>query len=404
MPTARETRNIEDWIAAAIKRGDIVSPCLVFDFDAVDRTLELFEKYLAGVKLYYSLKANDDPALLSYLNARGVGFDVASMNEIHAALQVGAESEQLILSNTIKSPACIREMFKRRVAATTVDNENDLEAIAREATFHSHHPRILVRVKLPALGVDINLNEKFGCSMEVAASLLNRAYELGLPADGIHFHVGTQCKNPDSYLAGLQIAMHILRDLKDVMDLDLKTIDIGGGFPDEIAAEECGGLERFFAELSEFVKGAQDEGFNVIAEPGRVIASGAGIAVSQVIGRNVHEDRDWLYLDDGIYGLYSTAHYEKRKFNFIPIGKSPIDLVSYVIAGPTCDSLDVIGNDVMLPRNINTCDYLLAYQAGAYSISVKSNFNGMGQISTMVSQHALIQPDFLSSAKLVSGG
>jgi len=375
----------------------------VLDFDSIDKTLDLFERHLPGVKLYYSLKANDDPAVLSHLRIRGLGFDVASVNEISTALEAGAASEDLILSNTIKTPNCIREIFRRRIAATTIDNEYDLEALALESTFHTHRPKILARIKLPALGVDINLNEKFGCSAEVAAALLFRATELGLPADGVHFHVGTQCKNVESYRAGIETALQVLLDLKDVMGLDLRTIDIGGGFPDEVAAAECGGLEKFFTELGAIVKTAQDLGFEVIAEPGRVIASGAGIAVSQVIGRNVHEGKEWIYLDDGIYGLYSTAHFEKRLFEFVPIGRKFESVGSFVVAGPTCDSLDVVGADVLLPTGIKAGDYVLAYNAGAYSISVKSNFNGMGQISTTVSKHAVVEPA-KASLRLVSGG
>src|SRR5262249_46493806 len=153
--------NREEWIAAAIASGDIVSPCLVIDLDSVDRTLEMFEQHLPGVRLYYSVKANDDPILLSHLRIRGLGFDVASVNEIGMAIASGATSDDLILSNTVKSPPCIREIFRRRVAATTIDNEQDMDAIALESTFHTHRPGIFARIKLPALGVHINLNEKF---------------------------------------------------------------------------------------------------------------------------------------------------------------------------------------------------------------------------------------------------
>lgn len=391
MLAAHNDTNRERWIAEAIKNGDIESPCLIFDLGSVDRVLELFTRHLPGVKLFYSLKANDDPTILKHLHSRGAGFDVASVNEIGAVLAVGATANDMILSNTIKAPNCIREIFRRRIRATTVDNDLDLNALALEATFHTFRPSILVRIKLQPLGVEINLNEKFGCSPETALHLLERSHQLGLPAVGIHFHVGTQCRNVESYRAGVEAAIEILSTLKQNTGLDLRTIDIGGGFPDELVAAESGGLGKFFEELGRIVKFAEELGYDIVAEPGRVIASGAGIAVSQIIGRNEHDGREWLYLDDGIYGLYSTAYYEKRLFDFVPVGVKGGKETSFIVAGPTCDSLDVIGTDVKLPSTVKPGDYVLAYHAGAYSISVKSHFNGMGNISTAISRHAIVE-------------
>ncbi len=392
----------ERWIAEAIQNGDIESPCLVFDLNSVDRVLGLFKKHLPGVKLYYSVKANDDATFLQYLHSQGLCFDAASVNEIAAVMAAGARADQIILSNTVKSVKCVREIFRRRIIATTIDGEADLNALALESTFHSFRPKILVRIKLSAMGVEINLNEKFGCTTYEAIRLLGRANELGLPVDGIHFHVGTQCRDVESYQAGIDAAIYVLETVKRETGLDLRTIDIGGGFPDELVAKEVGGIEAFLAGVGRIVKSAQERGYVVIAEPGRVLASGGGIAVSQVIGRNIHEGREWLYLDDGIYGLYSTAYYEKRRFDFVPIGNTDDDLISYVVAGPTCDSLDVIGASIKLPRSIKPGDYVMAYHAGAYSISVKSHFNGMGHISTAVAQHAVIEAE--SMPRAVGGG
>ena len=361
----------------------------------------MFDQHLSGVELFYSVKANNDPALLKYLSSRGVGFDVASVNEIAMVLGAGAKPRDLILSNTVKSPQCIREIFTKRVRATTVDNIDDLRALAKESTFHSFRPSVLVRIKLTPVGVDINLNEKFGCTPEAAVELLRAAHEMGLPAEGIHFHVGTQCRTAANYQIGIEHAITALLALEDATGLHVRTIDIGGGFPDELTANENGGLEHFFYELGAIVQRAQKMGFTIVAEPGRVVASGAGIAVTQVIGRNQHEGREWVYLDDGIYGLFSTAYYEKRRFQFVPLDEHPDEWQPFVVAGPTCDSLDVVGWDIILPSSIQTGDYLLSYHDGAYSISVKSNFNGIGQISTAVSQHAVVDPSYAMSRQAV---
>jgi len=390
---AETANNTRDWIASAIAKGEIATPCLVFDFSYVDRVLALFDEHLPNVNLYYSVKANDHPEMLRYLSSRGLGFDVASVNEIAGVLNIGAKADELILSNTIKNAQCIREIFNKRLWATTVDNERGLNALSLESTFHTHRPAVFVRVKVPASGVEINLNEKFGCTRDEAVALLIRSHELGMPPEGVHFHVGTQCKHVESYRNGIEMSMSILKEVEEETGLVLRTINIGGGFPDELVADQIGGLKAYMTALGKLVQDAEDKGFRIIAEPGRVLASGAGIAVSQVIDRNVHDGREWLYLDDGIYGLYSTSHFEKRRFDLLTFHPDDEKQIPFVVAGPTCDSLDVVDAEMLLPESMQAGDYVIAFNAGAYSISVKSNFNGMGDISTKVAHHALVQMD-----------
>lgn len=392
MPQAvAKEKATESWIAAAIESGSLVSPCLVFDLDAVDRVLNLFATYLPGVRLYYSLKANNDPTILNHLHKRGVSFDVASAKELATMLELGVESKDLILSNTIKTPSCIRDLFSRRVPLTTIDNEHDLKALAQEATFHTFRPHVLTRIKVQPVDVQIDLNEKFGCSIDEAVRLLALAHEKGIPPLGVHFHVGTQSWNVETYRKAFASACQVLETARTTHGLQLSTINMGGGYPDELVAEHAGGLEKFFSDLAPIVLEVQNAGFTVLAEPGRVVASGACTAVSQVIGKNTHLGQNWLYLDDGIYGLFSTAHYEQRQFEFCPLGPQSKESETYIIAGPTCDSLDVISRSAQLPSSIRPGDYLVAHNAGAYSISVKSNFNGMAQITTTVQGHALVE-------------
>jgi ornithine decarboxylase len=361
----------------------------VLDLDKVDRILDLFAHHLAGVRLFYSVKSNNDPTLLRYLVQQGLGLDVASPIELALALSVRAPLESVILSHPVKSPKCIRELFHRRVPLTTVDSEAGLKALALESTFSTFRPGILARVKVQSQDVEIDLNEKFGCSEDDAVRLLQLSQSLGLPSLGVHFHVGTQCWNVRNYELGLEAAIRVLERLAEI-GIRLNTINIGGGFPDEIVMGKAGGIERFFADLGALVRRAQDRGYQIQAEPGRVISSGAGIAVSQVIGRNHHAGRDWIYLDDGVYGLFSTALFEKRGFELHPVGDTSGLPAKFIVGGPTCDSLDVIGRDIVLPADIKTGDYVMALHAGAYSVSVKSHFNGMAEISTTVMARAVV--------------
>lgn len=376
-----------DWVRDAVSRRAIQTPCLVLDLDYTNQTHALMRKHLAGVQFFYSVKANNDPAFLAHLHSLGIGFDVASINELELAKSVGAEPETIILSNTIKSAQTVRQLFNNRVKATTFDSEHDLRLIAQEATFHSERPKLLVRIKVQSLDVHIDLNEKFGCTVDEAVRLVEVANSLGLSVDGVHFHVGTQCWNTESYRLGIESALSLMQKAP----IAGKILNIGGGFPDPIVAEKAGGLDLYFAQLGQIVEIAKRAGCEIWAEPGRVLASGSGLAVSQVLGSSNRDGKNWLFLDDGIYGLFSTAHYEGRKFEFELARASAADGSFFILAGPTCDSLDVIDTKAYLPSDVAPGDYLIAPIAGAYSISVQCHFNGLAQISTAVPTLAVVE-------------
>lgn len=334
---------------------------------------------MPGLQLFYSVKANNDPHILRHLQEKAVGFDVASVNELSEVIDLGVTNDRIILSNTIKAPECIRKLVACQIPLTTVDNERDLRALAAEAE-RGFRPQVLVRLKVNPTDVQINLNSKFGCTEEEALRLFKLAVDIGLNPAGVHFHVGTQCWNVASYQDAMEASIRVLADFGNA---SVRTINMGGGFPDETTAAKCGGPEAFFSGLADIVGPVLTSGYTVLAEPGRVLVADACTAVCRVVGRCRHGEWDWLYLDDGIYGLFSTAHYEKQLFDFVLVGRRAEHEELFVVAGPTCDSLDVIGT-VGLSADTNPGDYVMAHRAGAYSISVKSHFNGMAQITTAV--------------------
>lgn len=367
----------EVWIESAVRAGQLRTPCLIVDTRTLDELLGLWREHLPDVRVFYSVKANNDQQVLCHLVGNNVGFDAASLSELDQLLTLGVVPERIILSNTIKSTECIQAIVRHRIPLVTVDNERDLRAIAREAAGH-WRPNVLVRLKVAPTDVQIDLNERFGCTAGEAERLFCIADDLGLKSAGIHFHVGTQCWNLNSYRDAMDAALQLLtRASRD----DVNIINIGGGFPDAQTAEKCGGLSAFFRGLASMIRSAQALGYTVMAEPGRVLVADACTAVCKVIGRVFHNGHEWLYLDDGIYGLFSTAYFEKRKFDFIGLLKADEPTAAFVVAGPTCDSLDVIGQANLKP-DTGPGDFVLAHCAGAYSISVKSHFNGFGHINT----------------------
>ncbi|MCW5941820.1 MAG: hypothetical protein KIS66_06295 [Fimbriimonadaceae bacterium] len=369
----------EFWIANALDAGEIETPCLVVDTRTMDQLLSLWRDHLPQVGLFYSVKANNDRHILRHLQQSEIGFDAASESEVETLLALGVKPDRIILSNTIKTRGCLQAIVRNRIPLVTADNERDLRAIA-QASVGEWSPSVLIRLKVSPTDVQIDLNEKFGCTVDEARRLIEVADSLGLKPAGVHFHVGSQCWNLKSYRDAMESAVQLLDEENRA---HLKIINIGGGFPDALTASKCGGLSCFFEGLAAIAGEALSKGYSVIAEPGRVLVADACTAVCQVIGRATHDGHEWLYLDDGIYGLFSTAYFEKQPFEFVPVRESDASPCSFVVAGPTCDSLDVVGK-ATLPSDTQPTAYVMAHRAGAYSVSVKSHFNGFGNIRTYV--------------------
>jgi len=231
--------------------------------------------------------------------------------------------------------------------------------------------------------VQTDLSQKFGAPIDDSIELIYFAKELGFNPIGVAFHVGTQSFSSRNYEKCIQDALYVIENVYNRYNIELNVIDIGGGFPiDTIGGTGTDNLEPFFNELYELYNKYDLSRFKVIAEPGRIISGPCGTLITKVIGKSKRFGRNFLFLDDGVYGCYSGVIYDHAKFNFIPLDKKFIDisyknrLVPYTLAGPTCDSIDIIDENVMLPENIEIGDYIMSTDIGAYSIMSATTFNG----------------------------
>lgn len=362
-------------VAQFVRSARLPTPCLVIDPAEIDRLLGLFRECLPDVRLHYSVKANDAPLVLRHFSDRACGFEAVSDGEIRSLAREGIEPSRIILSNPILTPATLQTVFDVGIPLVTVDAPDALRAVAREAQTRSQGPpKILIRRRVAASMAEVDLGEKFGCERGELPALFLLARSLGLELVGLHFHVGSQCLDSTAYQ---RAAEAVLDDVVSLgrLGFEPQVIDIGGGMPDAAAAERIGGLEAFLQSVGAALRPLLAEGFTLFAEPGRSLVSSAGYAVCSVVSRSVREGRDWLFLDDGIYGLLSNATYERRRFEFIHDAPDDAPRRPFTLAGPTCDSLDVLG-EVELAGSPEPGCLLVAPNAGAYSYSVRTSFNG----------------------------
>jgi len=345
------------------------TPMLAISRAVLRAQLERFRKALPRVEPFYAMKANPCAAVLKTLAQAGAGFDVASLAEMEAALAAGAPPERLIFANTIKPARAISAAAARGISLMTFDSEYELDKIAER----SPGARVIVRIKVPNVGSIVELSLKFGVDPADAISLLIKAHKLGLRPAGVSFHVGSQCTRVENYIEALETAAIIVRDAR-LKQVPCGIVDIGGGFPIRHFDDEDDPFDPAAGVIAREIDRLFDANVRLIAEPGRFIAGPAGTLVMRVVGKAIRENKHWYYLDDGVYGALSGIVFDHAKYQFKVARNGRTQLST--LAGPTCDSLDIIARGEELPE-LELGDIVYAENAGAYSLASATNFNGL---------------------------
>ncbi len=363
-----DASGVENLIRAMLKKHR--TPFMLIRRSVLDRQYQRLRKCLPEIAPYYAIKANPHPGIIKMFVKLGAGFDVASASEMKLVLSLGAARDKIIFANTVKSAEDIVAARRRQVRMMTFDNEPELYKIAE------HYPgaHVLLRIKVGNEGSVVNLSLKFGTDPEDAHLILRKARALGLVPTGLSFHVGSQSKNVENYLQALEISANIFNQARD-HDVPLKIMDIGGGFPIQHFDDEIGvNFDRMAAEIRKQIRALFDRKVQFIAEPGRFLAGPAGVLVTQVVGRAFRNNKNYYYLNDGLYGDFSGMVFDHCKYEFKTLRRGQTFLSA--LAGPTCDSFDTLSLDVEIPE-LYVGDVVYVKNIGAYSsASAVANFNG----------------------------
>ena len=359
--------NIEALIRRAIKKHP--TPLMLVSKNMLKKQYELFRKYLPEVEPYYAIKANPHSEIIKFFVKLGIGFDVASGNEMKTVLSLGASPQKVIFANPIKTVEDIAAARKSQVKFMVFDNEPELYKIAR----YSPRAKVLLRIKVPNVGSLVELSLKFGADPEQAVFLLKKARSLGLNPLGVSFHVGSQCTNVNNYVQALEVSAAIFREARE-SGLILNTLDIGGGFPiRHFDADKYISFQTMAAVIKKEIK-RLFKGIRCIAEPGRFFVGPAGILVTQVIGRAFRNNKNYYYLNDSLYADFSGIVFDHCKYQFNTLRRGQKFLST--LAGPTCDSFDTISLSEELPE-LEVGNIVYVKNIGAYSsASAVPGFNG----------------------------
>ncbi|MFH1791498.1 MAG: type III PLP-dependent enzyme [Candidatus Omnitrophota bacterium] len=358
----------ESLIKNYLKRHE--TPFMLIRRDLLEKQYERFCDCLPEVMPYYAIKSNPHNDIIKVFIKLGAGFDVASAAEMKHVLRLGARPSRIIFAHTIKSVPDLAFAKKRRVRLMTFDNEPELYKIAK------HYPKahVLARIKVANIGSQVELSLKFGADPDLAYFLLRKAKALGLVPMGVSFHVGSQSTNVENYLQALELSANIFNECAE-NDLPLKIMDIGGGFPIQHFDREIGvNFERMAGGIRKQLKNLFSRNVKFIAEPGRFLVGPSGILVTQVVGRAFRNNKNYYYLNDGIYADFSGMVFDHCKYEFKTLRRGQKFLST--LAGPTCDSFDTLSLNEEIPE-LYVGDVVYVKNIGAYSCaSAVPNFNG----------------------------
>ena len=342
------------------------SPLVIIDCERVRAQYRALAKALPGVDLHYALKPLPHPAVVSTILEEGGWLDLATTGEVQLASRLDADPKRCIHTHPIKRDKDIRNALDAGVRVFVADNPDEVKKFRR----YRDEAELLLRVSFRSPGVVSDLSRKFGCDPEDALELARLAAKLGVPVRGFSFHVGSQAPDARKHVEAIAVCAKLLADARKEKLGRFDTLDIGGGFPIEYR-QPVESISRFCAPLRKALAGLPKR-IRVIAEPGRFIAGPSAIAVSTVMGRAQREGRWWYYLDDGVYGSYSGQIYDHARYPVRALREGPLHAA--VLAGPTCDSIDVIAEDVPLPK-LNVGDLVVGGALGAYTWASASEFN-----------------------------
>ncbi len=372
------TERIREFLRKRVEDG----PCLVVDLDVVRDNYNAFAKALHDTRVFYAVKANPAPEVLSLLARLGSCFDTASIAEIELALSAGATPDRISYGNTIKKERDVARAFALGVRLFAVDCKAEVDKIARSAP----GSKVFCRILSDCVGAEWPLSRKFGCEPGMAVEVLEHALKAGLEPVGVSFHVGSQQRNQHAWDRALASAAAVFRECGE-RGINLTMVNLGGGFPTRytknVPSVKTYGNAIFRSLRKHFGNRIPE----TIIEPGRGMVGSAGVIEAEVVlvsKKSEEDDVRWVYLDIGKFGGLAETMDESIRY---PI-KTPRDgaeTAPCVLAGPTCDSADVLyeKEPYLLPVSLEIGDKVLIEGTGAYTATYSSVcFNGFAPLKT----------------------
>ncbi len=360
-----------------LDRKNIETPFLLMDREKVKEKASLIGQNIRNSKVFYAVKANPDIEVIKLADKLGMGFEIASEGELKLLSSIGVEPERIISSNPVKTFKFLKMAASYGVNYFAYDSEDEADKMSKFLPGCN----VYVRLSVPNEGSEWPLSKKFGVEIDKAAELLFYAGEKGLNPVGVTFHVGSQCTNIYNWNSALD-KTRALWDIAERKGIKLSLLNIGGGYPIKYTKNVVD-VDAIEKNVDRLIREKFPRDVKILIEPGRAVVGDAGIFVTSVIGKANRGDDNYLYIDVGVFnGLMESVGGIKYSY-IVETSRQTRYKRKWTVAGPSCDSFDVIDKNVNLPEP-EIGGLMLILSGGAYTISYASEFNGFSIPKTIL--------------------
>jgi len=356
-----------------------VTPFYVYSQKAVSKTYKELQNAL-NAEIFYSIKANSNQAIIKLMNSLGAGADVVSVGELKRALSVGIESQKIIFEGVGKSLEDILFAIEKNIRLINIESLEELHQISSIAT--STNKKVNVGIRLNP-NIDSKTldqistgkkTDKFGIAIDELANIVNSIKQTSsLNLIGISCHIGSQIYNMDIFEKIFNVMKNAAHKILEE-GISIQYLDLGGGIGVQYtSADPSLNLEDLKKLIATHFSNVP---YTISFEPGRYLIAKAGYLITKIVTTKQNGGVNYLITDAGMNTFIRPSLY-KAKHKIEAINCLSKTKTEYTIAGPICESSDVLAKNVVLPQQ-NRGDYLIIHDAGAYGAVMASNYNSRG--------------------------
>jgi diaminopimelate decarboxylase len=353
------------------------TPTYVYSRSALTDTFQRFQAGLLGHEhlICFAVKANPSLAILNLFARLGAGFDIVSGGELARVIAAGGDPKKVVFSGVGKSHSEIRAALQAGILCFNVESINELHRIQQVAAETGSIAPVSLRVNPnvdakthPYISTGLK-NNKFGVAFEDALDLYQQAAQMpNIAVHGVDCHIGSQITELSPFLDALDKVLGLVDALAQ-RNIHIQHIDVGGGVGITYSDETPPAFATYTAAIMQKLAG---RGVKVLFEPGRALVGNAGILLTKVEYLKPGESKNFAIVDAAMNDLMRPALYDAYH-NITTIADSAAQAQIYEVVGPVCESGDFLGHDRQLA--IAEGDYLAIHSAGAYGMSMSSNYN-----------------------------
>ena len=369
------------------------TPLFVYSKAAMLCALSAYQRGFAGrnAQICYAMKANSSLGILQVFADAGCGFDIVSSGELERVIAAGGDAAKVIFSGVGKTPAEMQQALKAGIGCFNVESEAELNVLSGVAISMALVAPVSIRVNPnvdpkthPYISVGLK-DSKFGIAHEDALRIYQHAASLkGLHVVGIDCHIGSQITTTEPYLDAMDRVLELVASI-EAAGIPIEHIDFGGGLGIQYNMDSDGNkppeADALWQQLLAKIDARGYAGKKLMIEPGRSLVGNAGVCVTEVLYLKPGVQKNFCIIDAAMNDLPRPAMYQAFHA-IVPLAITGKSAQIYDVVGPVCESGDWIGRDRAL--NVAAGDYVAVLSAGAYCMSMASNYNTRGRAAEVL--------------------